>query len=40
MVNGIKLSSDNGDQYTSHFLMDHVKAMGFMQEFIEKSMPE
>jgi transposase InsO family protein len=40
VVDGINLRSDNGDQYTSHYLMDHVKAMGFRQEFIEKSTPE
>ncbi|MHB1622938.1 MAG: IS3 family transposase [Cuniculiplasma sp.] len=39
-VTGITLRSDNGDQYTSHYFMEHVKAMGFIQEFIEKSTPE
>ena len=40
MVQGITLRSDNGDQYTSHYFMDHVMAMKFIQEFIEKSTPE
>ncbi len=40
MVQGITLRSDNGDQYTSHYFMDHVKVMKFTQEFIEKSTPE
>ncbi len=39
-VTGITLRSDNGDQYTSHYFMEHAKAMGFTQEFIEKSTPE
>ena len=39
-VTGITLRSDNGDQYTSHYFMEHVRAMGFTQEFIEKSTPE
>ena len=40
MVDGINLRSDNGDQYTSSYFKEHVKAMGFIQEFIEKSTPE
>ena len=40
LVHAIKLRSDNGDQYTSHYFMNHVQIMGFMQEFIEKSTPE
>ncbi|EQD69313.1 transposase, partial [mine drainage metagenome] len=40
MVHGITLRSDNGDQYTSHYFMDHVRVMKFVQEFIEKSTPE
>ncbi len=39
-ANRIVLRSDNGDQYTSHYFMDHVKIMGFIQEFTEKSTPE
>ena len=40
MVDGINLRSDNGDQYTSSSFREHVKAMDFIQEFIEKSTPE
>ena len=40
MVEGINLRSDNGDQYTSSYFKERVKAMGFVQEFIEKSTPE
>ena len=40
MVDRINLRSDNGDQYTSNYFREHVKAMGFIQEFIEKSTPE
>lgn len=40
IASGITLRSDNGDQYTSHYFTDHVGAMGFRQEFIEKSTPE
>ena len=40
VVNGIRLRSDNGDQYTSSYFKEHTNAMGFVQEFIEKSTPE
>jgi putative transposase len=39
-VKGINLRSDNGDQYTSSYFKEHVRAMSFIQEFIEKSTPE
>ncbi|MHB1889233.1 MAG: transposase [Thermoplasmataceae archaeon] len=39
-VTGITQRSDNGDQYTSHYFMEHARVMGFTQEFIEKSTPE
>ena len=39
-VPGIVLREDNGSQYTSGYFGKRVKAMGFVQEFIEKSTPE
>lgn len=40
IVNGLRLRSDNGDQYTSSYFKEHTNAMRFIQGFIEKSIPE
>ena len=40
MVDCINPRPDKGDRYTSSYFSGHVKAMGFIQEFIEKSTPD